>query len=104
MIEAYYQASHQPGARHAPAAFVSGQLNVDVRQALRRLVQPALLVWGEHAKLAPVEEVRGFLALKRDFELAILDPAADVPHDERADEFNEVALDFLAARPLAATG
>ena len=95
LLDAYYATSHQPGARHAPGAFVAGQLNVDVRHALRRLVQPSLLVWGERAVMAPVEEVRGFLALKPDFDLAILDPAGDLPHDERASEFNETVLGFL---------
>ena len=49
------------------------------------------------------EEARGFLALKPDFELAILEPAADLPHDERAEEFNEVVLAFLerAGHPRA---
>jgi len=96
MVEHYYCTSHQPGAKHAPGAFVAGQLNIDVRHALRRLGQPALLVWGEQAEIAPVEEARGFLAVKPDLELAILDPAGDLPHDERPDEFNEVVLEFLA--------
>ena len=52
-----------------PAAFMSGHLNIDVRHALRRLSQPALLVWGEHGSAAPVEEYRGFRALKRDIEI-----------------------------------
>src|ERR1700730_6107492 len=37
LVEIYYAASHQKGARHAPAAFLSGHLNIDVRHALRRL-------------------------------------------------------------------
>jgi pimeloyl-ACP methyl ester carboxylesterase len=96
MVDHYFETSHQPGAKHAPAAFIAQQLNIDVRTALRRLVQPALLVWGEQAVQAPVEEIRGFLALKSDFEVAILDPAGDLPHDERADEFNEIVSAFLA--------
>ena len=95
MVEAYYQASHQPGAKHAPAAFMAQQLNVDVRSAIRRLAQPALLVWGEQAVQTPVEEIRAFLSVKRDFEVAILDPSGDLPHDERPGEFNEIALKFL---------
>jgi len=96
MVDAYYQTSHQPGAKHAPAAFIAQQLNIDVRNALRRLAQPALLVWGEQAVQAPVEEIRGFIALKPDFEVAIFDPSGDLPHDERADEFNETVSAFLA--------
>ena len=103
LVDAHYDTAHQPGARHAPAAFAAGQLNVDVRHSLRRLSQPTLLVWGEHAVLAPVDEARGFLALKSDLELAILDPAGDQPHDERAPEFNDTVLAFLG-RALGATG
>jgi pimeloyl-ACP methyl ester carboxylesterase len=95
MVDLYHQTSHQPGAKHAPAAFIAQQLNVDVRSALRRLVQPALLVWGEQAVMAPVEEIRAFLSVKRDFDVAILDPSGDLPHDERPGEFNELALRFL---------
>ena len=95
MVDVHYRAAHQPGAKHAPAAFVGQQLNVDVRDALRRLVQPSLLVWGEQAVMAPVEEMRGFLSLKSDFEPVIFSPAGDVPHDERPAEFNEAVTAFL---------
>ena len=96
MVDAYYRAAHQPGAKHAPAAFVGQQLNVDVRDALRRLVQPALLAWGEQARMAPLEEMRAFLSLKADFEPAIFSPAGDLPHDERPEEFNEAVSVFLS--------
>ena len=63
LVEIYYWTSHQRGARHAPAAFISGHLNIDVRQALRRLSQPALLIWGEEGTTPPVEESRSFRAI-----------------------------------------
>ena len=95
MIDAYYAASHQPGAKHAPAAFVAQQLNIDVRHAVRRLTQPALLVWGEQARLSPIDEIRPFLTIHPDFETAIFDPSGDLPHSERAPEFNEIVTQFL---------
>jgi pimeloyl-ACP methyl ester carboxylesterase len=95
LIEIYYTTSHQRGARHAPAAFLSGHLNIDVRNALRRLTQPALLVWGEQGSIAPVEEFRGFRELKRDFEISVLSPAGDLPHDERAEDFNVILSTWL---------
>jgi pimeloyl-ACP methyl ester carboxylesterase len=95
LIDVYYATAHQRGARHAPAAFISGQLNIDVRRALRRLKQPSLLFWGEEAQLAPVEEIRGFRSLKPDFDVHILSPAGDLPHDERADEFNVILSTWL---------
>ena len=95
LVDIYYWTSHQLGARHAPAAFMSGNLNIDVHQALRRLTQPALLVWGEEGSITPIEEFRGFRAIKSDFELAVLTPAGDLPHDERPDDFNVILSTWL---------
>lgn len=95
MVEAHYATAHQPGAKYAPSAFLSWHLNLDVRRALRRLLQPALLVWGEQAVETPVEDVRGFRALRPEMDIAILDPAGSLPHDERPDDFNEIVTTFL---------
>jgi pimeloyl-ACP methyl ester carboxylesterase len=101
LVDIYYWASHQRGARHAPAAFISGQLNIDVRHALRRLTQPTLLVWGEEGAAAPIEEYRGFRAIKPDMELAVLTPAGDLPHDERPDDFNVILSTWLTRLSLS---
>jgi pimeloyl-ACP methyl ester carboxylesterase len=101
LIDIYYWTSHQRGARHAPAAFLSGNLNIDVRQALRRLSQPGLLIWGEEGSATPVEEFRGFRAVKPDLEMAILSPAGDLPHDERPDDFNVILSSWLNRQSLS---
>ena len=101
LVDIYYWASHQRGARHAPAAFLSGHLNIDVRHALRRLTQPALLVWGEEGSAAPIEEYRGFRAIKPDMELAVLTPAGDLPHDERPNDFNVILSSWLTRQSLS---
>lgn len=101
LVDIYYWASHQRGARHAPAAFVSGHLNIDVRHALRRLTQPTLLVWGEEGSAAPIEEYRGFRAIKPEMELAVLTPAGDLPHDERPDDFNVILSTWLTRQSLS---
>ena len=95
LIDVHYATAHQPGARYAPSAFLSWHLNIDVRRALRRLLQPALLVWGEQSVDAPVEDVRGFRALRPELDIAILDPAGSFPHDERPEDFNEIVSTFL---------
>ncbi len=101
MVDIHYTTSHQRGARHAPAAFLTGHLNIDVRQALRRLSQPALLIWGEEGSIAPIEEFRGFRALKPDFELSVLSPAGDIPHHERAEDFNVILSTWLTRLSLS---
>ena len=101
LVDIYYWTAHQLGARHAPAAFLSGHLNIDVRHALRRLTQPTLLVWGEEGSAAPIEEYRGFRAIKPDMEMAVLTPAGDLPHDERPDDFNVILSTWLTRLSLS---
>jgi len=95
LVDIHYATAHQRGARHAPGSLMSGHLNIDVRNAVRRLSQPALLVWGEEGSNTPVEEFRGFKELKRDFELSVLSPAGDLPHDERSEDFNVILSTWL---------
>ena len=101
LVDIYYWTAHQRGARHAPAAFISGHLNIDVRHALRRLTQPTLLIWGEEGAAAPIEEYRGFRAVKPDMELSVLTPAGDLPHDERPDDFNVILSTWLTRLSLS---
>ena len=101
LVDIYYWTAHQRGARHAPAAFISGHLNIDVRHALRRLTQPTLLIWGEEGSAAPIEEYRGFRAIKPDMEMAVLTPAGDLPHDERPDDFNVILSTWLTRLSLS---
>jgi pimeloyl-ACP methyl ester carboxylesterase len=95
LVETYYCATHQRGARHAPAAFLTGHLNIEIRQAVRRLAQPALAVWGEDGAQSPAEEFRGFHSLKPDFQLATIPGAGDIPQHERADDFNVIVSAWL---------
>jgi len=101
LVDIYYWTAHQRGARHAPAAFLSGLLNIDVRQALRRLTQPTLLIWGENGAGIPVEEFRAFRAIKSDLELTVLGSAGDLPHDERPDDFNVILSTWLTRLSLS---
>lgn len=103
LVDAYYAASHQPGARHAPAAFIARQLDLDIRAELRRLTIPVLAVWGQQAEFSPVEEARAFRSLNPGVEVVILSPAGDLPHDEQAAEFNEVLLSFVASHQVTQT-
>jgi pimeloyl-ACP methyl ester carboxylesterase len=95
LIDAYFATAHRTGARFAPAALRTGLLEADVSSALRRLPQPMLLVWGARARIAPVDESLGFRALKPDTDVAIIDGAGDLPHDERPQFFLDAASAFL---------
>jgi pimeloyl-ACP methyl ester carboxylesterase len=89
------RAARQPGGKHAIAALLRGQLNVDVRAALRRVRQPTLLLWGNLARHNPVEHAHAFRVLKRDLDWTLVQEAGDLPHDERPDEVNATVRSFL---------
>lgn len=98
LVASYHASAHRPGAKHALAALVSGQLNADVRPALRRLLQPALVLWGAQARQAPVEQAHGFRVLKPDLRLAVLPRCGDLPHLEQPAEAAALIEAFLAER------
>ncbi|HEV2885089.1 MAG TPA: alpha/beta fold hydrolase, partial [Pyrinomonadaceae bacterium] len=49
-----YATSHQQGAQHAIAAFLSGYLNTDTRTAFSRLTQRVMLIWGKQDQTTPL--------------------------------------------------
>jgi pimeloyl-ACP methyl ester carboxylesterase len=95
LVEDYHRTSHQPGARYFPAAFVSGKLNLGVAGLWPRVPHRTLICWGLEAKTAPVGEAWRFVHDNPRSEPRIFEDAALLPHDERAETFNEEAKAFL---------
>ena len=56
VLDLFWRAAHQKNARFAPAAFVGMKLNLDIREDLRVMPCPFMLVWGEHAAQTPLKE------------------------------------------------
>lgn len=95
LVDAHHATAHQPGARFAPAAFVGMALNLNVRDALRRLEQPVLLTWGRHAREVPAAELDAYRALLPHAEVATF-ASGGLPHDECAPEWMATVQEFLA--------
>jgi pimeloyl-ACP methyl ester carboxylesterase len=57
---------------------------------------PVLIVWGRQDKAIPVRVAHQMHAILKGSRLEILDHAGHVPNFERADEFNRLAVEFLA--------
>ena len=96
LVESYYRTSHQRGARYLPAAFVSGKLNLGVSGYWPRVPHRALICWGQQARTTPVSEVQDFVRRNPRAEPRIFKDAALLPHDERAQTFNEEVRKFLS--------
>jgi pimeloyl-ACP methyl ester carboxylesterase len=70
------------------------------RALLPRLQQPLLLVWGAADRLVPLEVGQQCRQLQPAAHWELLSSCGHCPHDERADRFNTVVLNWLA-RTLA---
>lgn len=93
-VEYAWASAHQPGARFAPASFVSGSLDpeeFDLTTELAACPAPVTLLWGREAEIVPLREGRR-LADVADTELAVVDYATLLPHAERP----EAVADYLA--------
>jgi pimeloyl-ACP methyl ester carboxylesterase len=99
LLDIHYQTAHQPGARHAPAAFVGQRLNLNVREDVRRLRQPLLLIWGEAARQTSLSDAHPFRAVRPDTELMVIRHASDSPQEEAPEEFCDALMGFLASAP-----
>jgi pimeloyl-ACP methyl ester carboxylesterase len=96
LVDRYYRTAHTPGARYAPAAFVSGKLYWDASDAWTRLEQNALIVWGSDAGFTPPSDAAPFLATNPRAELEEISAAGVLPHDEQPDQFARLVATWLA--------
>jgi pimeloyl-ACP methyl ester carboxylesterase len=99
-----WQTAHQPGARFAPASFISGFLNsdVDLGSALSAVDCPVTFVWGREAEITPLSDGRD-LAEDADARLVVIDDAKLLPHVEHPTAFLDIARDALASVRLGRT-
>jgi pimeloyl-ACP methyl ester carboxylesterase len=103
LVTSLYATSHQPGAQHAIAAFLSGYLNTDTRSPFSRLTQSTVLVWGKQDTTTPVEKGLSLLKLNPRATLEVLDYCRMMPEQEHPEQFNSLVRDTFLARSAAAT-
>ncbi|HEX2271756.1 MAG TPA: alpha/beta fold hydrolase, partial [Pyrinomonadaceae bacterium] len=90
LVAHLYATSHQPGAQHAIAAFMSGYLNCDMRTAFSRLDQPMVLVWGKQDVNTPVSTALGLIESNARARLVVFDFCRVMPEQEHPDKFNSL--------------
>ena len=86
----HYATSHQAGAQHAIAAFLSGYLNCDMRAAFSRLQQPTVLVWGKQDATTPVRNALSLIELNPRASLEVFDYCRMLPEQEHPEKFNSL--------------
>jgi pimeloyl-ACP methyl ester carboxylesterase len=100
-----YATTHVPGARYAPASFLSGFLNLDVDLGalladIRAGGVPVTICWGGASELLSTDDARA-LAEAAGAKLVVFEAADLLPHGEFPGAFLEV-LGTELERPVAA--
>ena len=95
VVDDYYRTTHQKGARFFVAAFVAGKLNLGVADLWPRVPHRTLICWGLEAETTPVGHAQRFVGHNPRSEPRYFKDAALLPHDERAETFNEEVKAFL---------
>lgn len=95
-----YLTAHQPGAKNAPYAFVSGRLfSKDIRDVYERLKQPVWMPHGTRGDFGDFSEA-GWAESRSNWTVQAFDTGA-LPYFERPDEFLSAYEHFLRiAGPL----
>ena len=102
VVANFYATSHQPGAQHAIAAFLSGYLNTDTRAAFSRLTQRVRLVWGKQDQTTPLTHAVSLLEANPNTHLEVFDYCRMMPEQEHPERFNDLVRDAFLARSAAA--
>lgn len=102
LVTNLYATSHQPGAQHAIAAFLSGYLNTDARSPFSRLTQPSVLVWGKQDLTTPLHQGLQLQELNPASRLEIFDYCRMMPEQENPERFNELVRETFTVHKLAA--
>jgi pimeloyl-ACP methyl ester carboxylesterase len=102
LVTNLYATSHQPGAQHAIAAFLSGYLNTDTRLPFSRLTQPIVLVWGKQDTTTPLEKGFSLRELNSRARLEVFDYCRMMPEQEQPKKFNALVRATFLARSAAA--
>jgi pimeloyl-ACP methyl ester carboxylesterase len=91
VVDYEWTSGHQPGARFAPASFVSGFLDPEeeLGDVLADLDVPVTLVWGTEADITPLSMGRD-LAEQANAKLVSIDQSLLLPHVEHPAEFVDI--------------
>lgn len=102
VVDYEWKSAHQPGARFAPASFISGFLDPeeDLGDVLEELDVPITLVWGENADITPLSNGR-VLADEADATLVVFGDSLLLPHVEHPGEFVDVVRGETATVDVA---
>ncbi|MDB5295469.1 MAG: alpha/beta fold hydrolase [Phycisphaerales bacterium] len=106
-VERLHYNAWREGSTYAYAGLVVGYLDHPLLDALPKVTNPILLVWGRQARPTPVEHSVRLVALARHCNLRVIENAGAWVHDEQSAQVNKLVTSYfagqLAGPPRAAT-
>jgi pimeloyl-ACP methyl ester carboxylesterase len=96
LIGQQWATSHQPNARLAPAAFVSGRLDLPFTGSLGSRTAPILAIRGSVPGVGAQASDAELRALSDDVTVETIAGAGQLPHDEAADRVVDILESWLA--------
>jgi len=95
LVDRLYRNARQKGAIHPYASLITGYLDCHLLSSLPKVDNPILLVWGRHARPAPVEHSVRLIALAQNSRLEVVENAGAWVHDEQSAAVNRLVVRYL---------
>ena len=95
LVERLHRNARRKGAIHPYASLITGYLDCHLLSSLPKVLQPILLVWGRHARPAPVEHSVRLIAVARNSHLEVVENAGAWVHDEQSAAVNRLVVRYL---------
>lgn len=102
MVDYSYKTSHQPGARYAPFAFVSGKLSSpDIRESVYEQLEQPVLVLYDQDPYTGFEALPGLLERHPNWQAKRIPPTRGLPHWEQPEQTFQALNEFWSEPPSA---
>jgi pimeloyl-ACP methyl ester carboxylesterase len=97
LVEYVFSSAHQSNSRFPAASLLSGNLNMDVYEALARLQMPIVALWGREESSPSSESSTAFKRVNPRVETRLFDNASQQLQDEQATRFNALIREIAGA-------
>ena len=95
LVERLHRNTLRRGAIYPYASLITGYLDCHLLSSLPKVTNPILLLWGRHARPAPVEHSVRLIAVARDSHLEVIENAGAWVHDEQSAAVNRLIVRYL---------
>ena len=85
----------QPSPQQRLASLITGYLDCHLLSSLPKVENPILLIWGRHARPAPVEHSVRLIAVARNSHLEVVENSGAWVHDEQSATVNRLIVRYL---------